>query len=167
VVTIADLSSLRVEADVSESNLEKVKVGQPCEILLDALPGSRFRGVVHTIVPTADRSKATVLVKVSFVDRDPRILPEMSAKVAFLERQVNAGEQTAKTVVPPAAIVTRSGASHVYLLKGERVEETRVSLGGKVGDMQEVTAGVKAGDRIAVKPLEKLKHGSRIKSEVK
>jgi len=167
VVTIADLSSLRVEADVSESNLEKVKPGQPCEVLLDALPGSRFRGVVHMIVPTADRSKATVLVKVSFLDRDPRILPEMSAKVAFLEKQVAAGEQIAKTVVPPAAIVTRSGASHVYLIKGDRVEETRVSLGVKVGDLQEVTSGVKAGDRIALKPLEKLKNGSRVKSEGK
>jgi len=167
VVTIADLSSLRVEADVSESNLEKVKPGQPCEILLDALPGSRFRGVVHTIVPTADRSKATVMVKVSFVERDPRVLPEMSAKVAFLERAVQAGEQAAKTVVPPAAIVTRSGASHVYLIKGDRVAETRVTLGGKVGEMQEVTSGVKAGERVALKPLEKLKDGSRVKVEGK
>jgi RND family efflux transporter MFP subunit len=84
VVTIADMDSLRVEADVSESNLELVTVGQPCEILLDALPTSRFRGAVHTAVPTADRSKATVMVKVGFLDRDERILPEMSAKVAFL-----------------------------------------------------------------------------------
>lgn len=167
VVTIADLSSLRVEADVSESNLEKVKPGQPCEILLDALPGSRFRGVVHTIVPTADRSKATVLVKVSFVDRDPRVLPEMSAKVAFLERSVQPGEQAAKTVVPPGAVITRSGASYVYRLTGDRVEEVRVTLGEKVGDLQEVTAGVKAGERIVVKPLEKLKNGSRVKSESK
>jgi len=167
VVTIADLSSLRVEADVSESNLEKVKVGQPCEILLDALPGSRFRGLVHTVVPTADRSKATVMVKVSFVDRDPRILPEMSAKVAFLERQVASGEQRPKTVVPPSALVSRDGSTFVYLLKGERVEEVRVVLGEKVGDMQEITAGVKAGDRVATKPLEKLKNGSRVKSAAK
>lgn len=164
VVTIADLASLRVEADVSESNLEKVKQGQPCEILLDALPGSRFRGLVHTIVPTADRSKATVLVKVSFLDLDPRILPEMSAKVAFLERPVVAAEQQPKTVLPPAALVSRDGKSYVYLLQGGRVVMTPVTLGGKVGDMQEITAGVKAGDKIAVKPLEKLKNGSRVKS---
>jgi len=164
VVTIADLASLRVEADVSESNLEKVKPGQPCEILLDALPGSRFRGVVHTIVPTADRSKATVLVKVSFVDRDPRILPEMSAKVAFLERPVVAADQQPKTVVPPAALVSCDGKSCVYMLQGERVVMTPVTLGGKVGDMQEIIAGIKAGDKIVVKPLEKLKNGSRVKS---
>lgn len=86
VVTIADMDSLQVEADVSESNLEMVKVGQPCEIQLDALPESRFSGVVHMIVPTADRSKATVMVKVRFLESDTRILPEMSAKVAFLSR---------------------------------------------------------------------------------
>jgi RND family efflux transporter MFP subunit len=164
VVTIADLASLKVEADVSESNLEKVRVGQPCEILLDALPGSRFRGQVHTVVPTADRSKATVLVKVSFLDPDPRILPEMSAKVAFLERPVQGGEQKPKTVVPPGALVSRGGASYLYLLKGDRVVETRVTIGAKVGDLQEITAGVKAGDKIALRPLEKLKNGSRVKS---
>ncbi|MGE5798707.1 MAG: efflux RND transporter periplasmic adaptor subunit, partial [Syntrophaceae bacterium] len=87
VVTIADMNSLQVEADVSESNLEQVKAGQPCEIQLDALPDSRFRGAVHMIVLTADRSKASVMVKVRFVDRDPRVLPEMSARVAFLERE--------------------------------------------------------------------------------
>jgi RND family efflux transporter MFP subunit len=91
VVTIADMSSLQAEVDVSESNLEKVRVGQPCEIQLDAFPDLRFRGVVHMVVPTADRSKATVLVKVKFVDFDKRILPEMSAKVAFLTRSVGAG----------------------------------------------------------------------------
>jgi RND family efflux transporter MFP subunit len=164
VVTIADLASLKVEADVSESNLEKVKVGQPCEILLDALPGSRFAGRVHTVVPTADRSKATVLVKVSFLEPDPRILPEMSAKVAFLERPVQGDEQKPKTVVPTSSLVSRGGSSYLYLLKGDRVVETRVTLGGKVGDLQEVTAGVKAGDKIAIKPLEKLKNGSRVKS---
>jgi len=80
---------------------------------------------------------------------------------------VLAVSQAAKTVVPPAAIVTRSGASHVYLIKGDRVAETRVTLGGKVGEMQEVTSGVKAGERVALKPLEKLKDGSRVKVEGK
>ena len=87
VVTMADLGSLIVEADVSETNLEKVKKGQPCEIQLDSLPGMRFPGQVHMIVPTADRSKATVLTKVKFLEKDERVLPEMSAKVAFLSRQ--------------------------------------------------------------------------------
>lgn len=164
VVTIADLGSLRVEADVSEANLEKVKKEQPCEILLDAFPSTRFRGVVHAVVPTADRSKATVMVKVSFLDQDPRILPEMSAKVAFLEHPVSDADNRPKTVVNPSSLVKKGAGSYIYLLKGDRVEEIRVTLGGKVGDMQEILTGVKAGDRIALKPLDKLKNGSRVKS---
>ena len=167
VVTIADLASMRVEADVSEANLEKVKKGQPCEILLDALPGSRFSGIVHTVVPTADRSKATVLVKVGFLRPDSRILPEMSAKVAFLQRPVQGDEQRPRTVISPAAIVKSPAGSSVYLVKGDKVVKTAVTLGAKIGDMVEVTAGLKAGDKIAVKPLEKLKDGSRVKSAEK
>jgi HlyD family secretion protein len=167
VVTLADMGSLEVEADVSESNLAKVRVGQPCEILLDALPESRFRAVLHTVVPTADRSKGSVMVKVRFLDRDPRVLPEMSAKVAFLERPVGAGEGKQRVTLPPAAVVTRDGKSVVYLLKGDRVVETPVSLGAKVGDLVEVISGVKAGERIALKPLEKLHDQSRVKTAEK
>jgi len=167
VVTIADMGSLQVEADVSESNLEKIRVGQPCEIQLDALPEARFRGAIHMIVPTADRSKATVLVKVKFLDRDPRILPEMSAKVAFLQREVRSDEQKPLTAVNPQAVVTRGGRKVVFLIKGERVAETPVTLGKGVGDLVEVSSGVKAGDKLALKPLEKLRDGTRIKTAEK
>jgi len=163
VVTIADMSSLQVEADVSESNLRLVKTGQPCEIQLDALPDVGFRGVVHMIVPTADRSKATVLVKVKFVDKDSRILPEMSAKVAFLSREVREDEQKARTTVPARAVVTRKGKQSVFLLKSDRVKETPITTGETLGDMIEVLGGVKTGDRIAVSPLDKLRDGSRVK----
>jgi len=163
VVTIADMSSLQVEADVSESNLRLVKTGQPCEIQLDALPDVRFRGVVHMIVPTADRSKATVLVKVKFLDKDSRILPEMSAKVAFLSRQVREDEQKARTAVPARAVLTWKGKQSAFLLKGDRMKETPITTGEAFGDMIEVLEGVKAGDRIAVSPLDKLRDGSRVK----
>jgi len=167
VVTLADMSSLEVEADVSESNLGKVRVGQPCEILLDALPDSRFRGVLHTIVPTADRSKGSVMVKVRFLDRDPRVLPEMSAKVAFLERPVGPGEGRARVALAPAAVATRDGKSVVFVLQGDQVVQTPVTLGPRVGDQVEVVSGVKAGSRIAVKPLEKLHDQSRVKTAEK
>lgn len=163
VVTIADMNSLQVEVDVSESNLEQVKPGQPCEIELDALPESRFPGVVHMIVPTADRSKATVLVKVRFTDRDSRILPEMSAKVAFLQRAVKPEEQKPLTALSPSAVLTRNGKKVVFLIKSERVSETPVTLGAQLGDMVEVTGGVKAGDRIVAKPIEGLRSGTRVK----
>lgn len=161
VVTIADLASLQVEADVSESNLAQIRQGQPCEITLDALPGSRFRAVVHTIVPTADRSKASVMVKIRFLDRDQRIFPEMSAKVAFLQREAQAGDKEARIVVNPAAIVKLNGRSGVYLVVGETVRFTPVASGIKLGELLEVT-GLKSGDKVALKPLEKLQDGSRI-----
>jgi RND family efflux transporter MFP subunit len=167
VVTIADLGSLQVETDVSESNLEKIKPGQPCEIQLDAIPEVRFRGIVHMIVPTADRSKATVLVKVRFVGQDIRILPEMSAMVAFLSKPVSNEERKPKTAVSPAVITNRGGRQVLFLLKGDKVVETPVATGNKIGDFLEITAGAKAGDKVVVKPLEKLKNGTKVKTAEK
>lgn len=164
VVTLADMDSLMVEADVSEANLEKVKVGQPCEILLDAFPDARFRGLVHTIVPTADRSKATVMVKVKFVDKDRRILPEMSAKAAFLGRSVRPDEQKPRTALNPSAVLSRDGRSVVFKVAGNRVVETALVLGAQLGEMREITSGISAGEKIVLKPLEKLKNNSKIKS---
>jgi len=163
VVTIADMRSLQVEADVAESNIGVVKVGQPCEIQLDALPVSRFRGEVHMIVPTADRTKATVLVKVRFLDMDDRILPEMSAKVAFLSRPVKPDEERPRVVINPDALIIRNSKNVVYVVKGNSVGETPITVGKRLGDMVEVLGGVKAGDRVIVKAPEKLEDGSRIK----
>jgi RND family efflux transporter MFP subunit len=163
VVTIADMESLQVEVDVSESNLQQVKIGQPCEIQLDALPDSRFRGAVHMIVPTADRTKASVLVKVRFIDKDNRVLPEMSAKVAFLSREVKNEEQKPRTALNPAAVRDRNGKKTVFLIRDNRVAETTVTLGENIGDMAEILSGVKAGDKIVLKPLEKMRDSLRIK----
>lgn len=163
VVTIADMDSLEVEADVSESNLEKIKVGQPCEITLDALPDVRFRGVTHTIVPTADRAKATVMVKVRFVDIDRRILPEMSAKVAFLERPVKSEEQRPVTAINPQALVKSGGETFVFVVKDDIAVKRVVIVGSSVGDMVRITSGVKPGDKIVVKPSAKLRDGKPIK----
>jgi len=163
VVTIADMSSLEVEADVSESNLGRVKPGQPCEIQLDALPEQRFRGEIHMIVPTADRSKATVMVKVRFVDKDSRILPEMSAKVAFLSRPVTGEENDARIALNQSAVVDRKNLKAVFLVKENRVVETPVTVGGPIGDMVEVLQGVKVGDQVVLNPSDRLKNGSPVK----
>jgi RND family efflux transporter MFP subunit len=167
VVTVADMSSLQVEADVSESNLEKVKKGQSCEIQLDALPDIRFRGVVHMIVPTADRSKASVMIKVRFIDKDPRVLPEMSARVAFLERPVEKNEEAPKTAVNPAAVVERQGKKAVFVVKGDSVVLTPVQTGEPMGDLVEVQSGVKPGDKVVVSPSAKLKNGTRVTVNVR
>ncbi len=163
VVTIADMNSLEVEADVSESSLGQIRVGQPCEIQLDALPQGRFRGAVHMIVPTADRSKATVMVRVRFVDKDPRVLPEMSAKVAFLSRPVTAEDQKPRTALNQAALVAGKDKTTVFVVKENRAVETRVTLGEKLGDMVEVLDGVKAGDQVVLNPPVRLRNGLTIK----
>ena len=163
VVTIADMSSLQVEVDVSESNIGQVKVSQPCEIQLDALPDSRFRGEVHMIVPTADRTKATILVKVKFADKDPRILPEMSAKVAFLQRQADEGELTPKTAISPESLLSRDGKNAVFLIREDIAVETPVTTGEKIGEMIEVLSGVRPGDRIVRKPMDKMRNSVKIK----
>lgn len=162
VVTIADLNSLQVEVDVSETNLSLVKIGQPCEIQLDAIPESRFQGVVHAIVPTIDRSKATVMVKVRFLEKDRRILPEMRAKVALLSRALKPEEQKPYTAVNQTAILPHSHPS-VFLVQGDRVVETPIRVGKQVGGMVEVLEGLKAGDRVVNKPPKRLRSGSRIK----
>jgi len=166
VVTIADMDTLEVEADVAESSLGKVKVGQPCEIQLDAVPDHRFPGVVNRIVPTVDRAKATVLVKIKFLERDSRVLPDMSAKVAFLEREVSAGDRKPVTVVPKQAVVERAGEKAVFVVKDGRAVLTRVEGGRAIGDLVQV-AGVAAGDRVIVKPLDRLADGDRVKVAAK
>jgi len=163
VVTIADLKSLQVEADVSETNLGLIKGGQPCEIQLDALPDSRFRGVVHTIVPTIDRSKATIMVKVRFVENDPRILPEMRAKVSFLSRPIREGEEQPRTVINPSALVTNGDKKTVFVVKGDTVTKAPITVGPLLGDRIEMLNGVQAGDRVVINPAKRLRDGSRIK----
>ena len=163
VVTIADMDSLLVEADVSESNLKQVKTGAPCEIQLDAFPGLRLQGAVHMIVPTADRTKASVMVKVKFLDKDKRILPEMSAKVAFLERTLKPEELKPRVAVNSSAIVTHSNRKYVFLINDNTAIETPVSTGRQFGDMTEILDGVKPGDRIILNPARKIKNSTRVK----
>lgn len=163
VVTIADMSSLQVEADVSESSIGRLKVGEPCEIQLDALPDTRFRGTIHMIVPTADRSKATVMVRVKFNAIDSRILPEMSAKVAFLSREVTKAEEQPRTAVSASALADRNGSTYVFIVVQNKAELRKVRTGAKMGDMTEIISGAAAGDKIVLDPPEKLKDNSRIK----
>lgn len=162
VVTMADMGTLEVEADVSESSLSKVKPGQPCEIQLDALPGSRFLGEVARLVPTVDRAKATVIAKVRFIESDPRILPEMSAKVAFLERALQSGERQPRLAVNPAALATRGGQTLLFRIDKDTVAAVLVQGGEKLGDVQAVQGEVKPGDKVVLKPADKLENGAKV-----
>lgn len=160
VVTMADMDTLEVEADVSESNLSKITIDQPCEIQLDALPELRLAGVVSRMVPTVDRSKATLLVKVRFIENDPRVLPDMSAKVAFLSRAVPPEERQPVTAALPAAIVEHNGKKVVFVISDGKARRVEVFVGGKIGEMVAVQ-GVSAGDKLALKPG-KLRDGAAV-----
>ncbi len=161
IVTIADMSTLEVEADVAESNIAKITVEQPCEVLLDALPNLRQEGRVSRIVPTVDRSKATVLVKIRFVNRDPRVLPDMSAKIAFLSKPVAPAENKPQTAIQPSAVVERDGKPVVFLVQDGRAKQVPVTRGGKIGELLAVQ-GVKPGDVVVLAPSEKLGDGSKV-----
>mgnify|MGYP001550774401 CR=1 FL=1 len=161
VVTIADMETLEVEADVAESNLAKIKIDQPSEIQLEAFPDLRLAGVVSRMVPTVDRAKATLLVKVRFVERDPRVLPDMSAKVAFLSRAVPQNERKPVTAVQPAAITERDGKKVVFVVQDDKVRQIPVSVGKKIGELLEVQ-GIKAGDKVVLQPGDKLQDGGAV-----
>lgn len=166
VVTMADMSTLEVEADVSESNLSKAKIGQPVEITLDALPDVRFRGQVGGIVPTVDRAKATVMTKIRFEKLDARILPEMSAKVTFLSQPATDADQRPVLAVNPEAVTERGGAKVVLRLarqgEDEVLEAVQVTPGRRLGDVLEVSGALKSGERLVLKPADKLQAGTKV-----
>jgi RND family efflux transporter MFP subunit len=163
VVSMADLNTLKVEADVSESSLSKVRLGQPCEIQLDALPDRRYRGAVDQIVPTVDRTKATVMVKVGFIDKDSRILPDMSAKVAFLSREVPAGRAQPVTAVLASALVKRNGGDAAFRVEDRRARKVSVETGDRLGDFVVIRNGLKPGDQVVLQPPSGLEDGSPLR----
>ncbi|MCI0707557.1 MAG: efflux RND transporter periplasmic adaptor subunit, partial [Ignavibacteriae bacterium] len=164
VVTIADMTSLEVEADVSESNIFRITPNLPCEISLDAYPDQRYQGYVSKIVPTADRAKATVLVKVKFKSYDYRVLPEMSAKITFLSKEADASAVNAKSVlsVPSNAVATRDGREVVYKVADGSAKEVPIVTGKKLGSMVEVQEGLSSGDRVIARVDERINDGVKV-----
>jgi len=165
VVLIADMKSLLVEADVSESNIEKINVNQDCEIVLDAYPDKSYPAYVFKIVPTADRSKATVMVKVGFKKYDNRVLPEMSAKVLFLNEAIDTSlaDQKPVLVVPISSIKQQGGETIVYGVSNDIASPIRISTGKKLGNYIEVTSGLKSGDKIIEKVDDNIIQGKKVK----
>jgi RND family efflux transporter MFP subunit len=165
VVTIADMDTLEVEVDVAETFFLSIRVGQPVEIQLDAIPGLRFQGVVSLMVPTVDRAKASTVVKIRFVDPDPRILPEMSAKAAFLQRKVNDAERKPVLVVPVSAIAGSDGDEAVYVIEDGMARMREVDVGAKIGEQIEVL-GLEVGIRVIKRPPEELSDGRMVIEDV-
>jgi hypothetical protein len=171
---MADMRTLEVEADVSESQLSKTRVGQPVEVMLDALPNERFRAVVGGVVPTVDRAKATVVTKIRFEKIDPRILPEMSAKVNFLSREVSVQEQQPVMAVNPQVWPSPTAVAakvQVWKLvptadKQWQVQPVEVTVGRRLGDVQTLVptspAALKAGDQLVLMPDGRLRAGQSV-----
>jgi RND family efflux transporter MFP subunit len=169
LLTIADLHDLEVQADVSESQFAKVKVGTPSEILLDAFPDKRFRGEVWDIRRTVDRAKAAVTVKVKFTDDAQGVLPDMAAKVSFLTRKLDdqALKAAPKVVVPADAIVTRGGQKLLYTVEDDRIKSVAIAPGDTVGQMIELKSGPSPGTRVIRHPDDRLHDGSAVKEKKK
>jgi HlyD family secretion protein len=165
VIELADFTSLMVETDIPEGRLHMVKVGSPCEITLDAFPGRRYRGQAMEISPRVNRAKATVGVKVKFVDPPTDVLPDMSARVSFLTAALDdaALAAKAKNVVPASAVVDRAGGKVVFVLEEDVARMRTVSLGPKLGDGYELIDGPAPGARLVARPPETLADGQRVK----
>lgn len=163
IVTMADLQTLEVEVDVNEAYIAQVRNGQDARITLDAYPDTSFVGRVRQVVPTADRQKATVLVKVSILDRDPRILSEMGAKVVFVSRGADRAAAPRRVMAPAAAVVQENGSAHVWVVENEAVRRVTVDAGETRGDKIEVRQGLTGGESLVLQPPATLKDGMRVK----
>jgi len=167
VVTIADMTSLQVEADVSESNIERIIPKQPCEITLDAYPEIRYQGYVARIVPTADRAKATVMVKVGFESYDSRVLPEMGAKVLFLSRHSDAAASNMKPLltIPVSAVADRDGKKVAFRVMDKQASSVAIVTGRQMGMFIEILNGLTAGEKVIEKVDETIVDGVKVRSQ--
>ena len=170
IATIVDMNSNEVEVDVNESYIARVKPGQKCKATLDAYPDAPYDAKVRTVIPTADRQKATVKVRVTFDKLDSKILPDMGVKVAFLEEEAPAVAKgkdlgpEAVAFIPKSAVRSDENTSYVFLAHGGKVERRAVKLGNDRGTDVAVLAGVAPGDSLVVKGLENLRDGQEIET---
>jgi len=167
IVTMADLGTLEVEVDVNEAYIAQIQNGQPSRITLDAYPDTSFAGRVRQVVPTADRQKATVQVKVSILDRDPRILPEMGAKVVFLPPREGGGQVAPaprRVTVPREAVITRDGRMVVWVVSDGVARLKAVETGPERAGQIEVRDGLLGGESVVLAPPADLKDGARVRN---
>jgi RND family efflux transporter MFP subunit len=164
ISTIVDMASLEIEVDVNESSIAKVSPGQPADAVLDAYPDWHMPATVRTVIPTADRQRATVKVRLSFDALDPRILPDMGVKVAFRETTASAEAAPPPQSLLPSAAIRRDGErTVVFVLQGDRLERRAVTVGRSLGSDVEVLAGVTAGEQVVVGGDSKLGDGQRVR----
>jgi RND family efflux transporter MFP subunit len=160
ICTIVDMDSLEIEVDVNEAFINRVQPGQPVTAVLDAYPDWRIPAQVIAIIPTADRSKATVKVRIALKEKDARIVPDMGIRVSFLQEAAGA---PGGVLVPAAAVARRDGASVVFALDGEQVRRRGISPGQSYGDMLLVEEGIEPGLTLVRNPPAQLTDGMRVR----
>lgn len=163
VGTIVDMDSLEVNVDVNEAYIAQVKADMPCEAVLDAYPDWKIPAHVVAVIPSADRGKATVKVRVALEQKDDRVVPDMGVRVSFLAAKPKAEARPVPGVlVPPDAVVERDGGPAVFVVQDGRAERRAVKVGGDIGKFRLATDGLKAGETVVVSPPAELKNGSNV-----
>jgi len=165
ILTIVDMDSLEVQVDVSENYIERVQIGGDALIHLDAFPDWDIPGSVFAVIPTADQSKGTVAVRVKIKSKDPRILPNMAARVGFMTApEKGAVQAVARISVPAGAVLANGKTGSVFVLGADnKIEKREVALGLKTAQSVTILSGISAGDRLASDSLDKLHDGDRVK----
>ncbi|TZF87481.1 efflux RND transporter periplasmic adaptor subunit [Cognatilysobacter lacus] len=165
--TIVDMESLEVEVDVGESYIGRVKPGMPVVSMLNAYPDWKIPGEVIAIIPTADRGKATVKVRVGLSQHDARVVPDMGVRVSFLERETPKASKAPSALVPSTAIVDRNGKDVAFVVEGDAAKATvklrAVQLGRTLGDDREVLSGLQGGERVVIEPPADLADGASVR----
>jgi RND family efflux transporter MFP subunit len=167
IATVVDMESREIEVDVNEAFINRVRAGQKTEAVLDAYPDWVIASHVINIVPTADRQKATVRVRIGFDALDPRILPDMGVKVSFLEERKDAAVAAARPSVrvPAGAVIKDGDTSYVWRVQGNEIERVAVSIGGERDGQIEVLSGINSGDVVVTRQVEGLSDGARVKTK--
>jgi len=165
IVTLADFATLEMEADINESNLSKVSIGQAALVSVDAVPDRRYRGTLHRFVPAADRQKGIVQAKVRLLDPDDRLVPDMSARVVFLSREVDSAEVAAppQLFVPSSAVGLEGSAPYVLVVRDDRAARVPVTLGESRGDLRRVVSGLRGDETVIVEGVGALTDGARVR----
>jgi RND family efflux transporter MFP subunit len=165
VVTMADLQTLEVEVDVNEAYIAQIQNGQSTRITLDAYPDTTYRGAVRQIVPTADRQRATVLVKISILERDPKIMPEMGARVDFLgpEEASAVKPVSSRIFLPARAVRDEQGQPVVWVVRDNRTYRVGVDAGPVSGERREIRSGLRGGEQVVIDGSETLEEGARVR----
>ena len=161
--TIVDMSSLEVEVDVNESYINRVQPGQPAITNLNAYPNWDISSEVIAIIPTADRNKATVKVRIGLLEKDERVLPDMGAKVSFLKEQVTeAPEEINGVMIPSSAIIKEDDLSYVFVIKNGSIIKTKIAIGSSSSNFSRLIDGVEVGDNVVTDPNNELQNGQEV-----